>query len=70
MRMWGNWNDATAGGVKNGLATLEKSLEDPQKVKHRVATGPKRNENISLFKNLYTSIYNAIIYKSQKVETT
>lgn len=66
----------TDGENANGEATLENSLEVPQKIKHRVTIWHSssllgiwpREMKTCPHRILHMNVHNSILYKSQKVE--
>ena len=63
--------------MQNGIVTLEKSLAISHEInipyELRISTFtylPQRNENASSPKNLYSNVYNSIIYNQQQLKTT
>lgn len=79
--MWRNWNPhSPLVEMKSGAATLENSLEIPQKFKLRVTIGPHRPtpmyisnrkfKKCTSIKNAYTSIHSSVVSNSQKIKPT
>ena len=71
VRMWRKKNSlAWLVGMQTGTATVEDSMEDPQKVKNRtIRYLPREYKNTNSKGYMHPGIYSGIIYNSQTVET-
>ena len=78
VRMWRNGNPlALLVGMQTGTATLENSVEVPQKIKNRMILQPsnsttrdlsKGDKNADSKRHVYPNVYNSIISNSQILE--
>ena len=69
----------TVGGNANGAATMENSLEGPQKIKNRITIRSsssttrylaKENENTNLKRSMHPYVYCSILYNNQDMKAT
>ena len=78
--MWGSWNPcALLVGMENSAATVENSMEVPQKIKNRITIRSsnltsghisKRIQSRISKRYLHTYVHRSIIHSSQEMEAT
>ena len=77
-RVWRKGNPLTLlVGMSTGAATMENSMEVPQKTKTRVAIGSSNptpghisRQNYNLKRYMHPYVHSSTMYKSQDMETT
>ena len=77
-RVWRKGNPLTLlMGMQTSIATMENSVEIPEKAGNRTALGPSnptaghtRGGNQNLKRHMYPNVHHSTVYNSQDIEAT